>query len=120
MKDANASKARFLKDPLERRIGNLASDFSRLEWLCTHPNESSGLGNLFREMKHFTEWVAQDAPLDVQETMGDLQVRVAMWDQIWPRLGKTKPFRNAVAREAHTWSNKLLKLSSRISRSEKH
>ena len=110
MKDIGYLKERYLQDPLKTRIGNLASDFSRLEWLCTHPKESAGCEELFRQMKYFTEWIAEDkTPLDLQETMADIQIRVAMWERVWPRLGKESAFRNAVAREAHAWSNKLLK-----------
>ena len=108
-------KERYLQDPLPTQIGNLASDFSRLEWVCTHPQETDHCEDLFREMKYFTEWMSSGAPLALQEVLADIQIRVAMWDRVWSRLGKEIHFRNAVAREAHTWSVKLLKLSKDVS-----
>ena len=111
MKEIAHLKERYLQDPLKTQIGNLASDFSRLEWLCVHPKEAASCEDLFREMKYFTEWMSNEAPLNLQEMLGDIQIRLAMWDRVWSRLGGELHFRNAVAREAHTWSHKLLKLS---------
>jgi len=111
VKDLSSLKERYLRDPVERRIGNLASDFARLEWVCNHPKESDTLSDLLRQMKHITEWVAEGASLNIQETMADIQPRLSMWGLIWPRLGHQLQFRNAVAREAHAWSNQLLKLA---------
>ena len=111
MRDLSSLKERYLRDPFEKRLGNLASDFSRLEWACSHPKESDMLSDLLRQMKHITEWIAQDAPLSIQEVMADIQPRLSMWSLIWPRLGAQPQFRNAVARESLAWSHKLLKLA---------
>ena len=94
-----------------KEVIDLASHFSRLERMCTHPKEANHLEALFRELKYFTERMADGASLELQELLGDIQIRVAMWEHVWPRLGGEGAFRNAVAREAHAWSNKLLKLS---------
>ena len=111
MRDIIRLRDRYLRDPFERQIGNLASDFSRLEWLCNHSEDPINCDDLLREIEYFTEWsVEGEGPLQTKETLVDLQVRVAMWRRIWPRLGSQSQFRNAVAREAHAWSQKLLKL----------
>ena len=43
----------------------------------------------------------------------DLQQRLTVWRDVWPRLGKDPQFRAAVAREAHRWSAALLQQAQR-------
>ena len=112
MRDIARLKERYLQDPFEKQIGNLASDFSRLEWVCRHPKDPLHCDDLFQEVEYFTGWsLGAEGPSKAKEILTDLQMRVATWRLVWPRLGKDPEFRNAVAREAHAWSQKLLKLA---------
>ena len=43
----------------------------------------------------------------------DLQQRLTVWHDVWPRLGCDPQFRVAVAREAHRWSAQLEQLACR-------
>ena len=93
-----------------QELMNLASNFSRLEWLCHHPKETADVEKLLQEMKKFIERLLEESTPALQNLLSDLQLRVATWGQVWGRLGKEVDFRNAVGREAHAWSEKLLKL----------
>ena len=91
-------------------IARLSSDFSKLETLCV--SKSGEVEPFLKEMARFIEGsLATESSKPVQEILSDLQVRVATWREVWPRLGKDPQFRNAVARESHAWVNKLLKLA---------
>ena len=93
-------------------IESLSSDFSRLEQTCNHPKDSSNFNGLFLKMEHLMgSSLDAKSPRNVKEMFEDLRLRVTTWRQVWPRLGKQPEFRNAVAREAHAWSQKLLKLA---------
>ena len=92
-------------------IETLSSDFSKLEALCAR-SKSGEVEPLLKEMARFMERsLAGESSKSIQELLSDLQVRVATWRDVWPRLGKDPQFRNAVARESHAWSQKLLKLA---------
>ena len=40
-----------------------------------------------------------------RSTVADLQQRLKVWLDVWPRLGKDPQFRAAVAREARHWAS---------------
>ena len=42
-----------------------------------------------------------------QAQLVDLQQRLTVWRDVWPRLGTDPQFRAAVAREAHRWAASL-------------
>ena len=109
MRDVARLKEEYLQDSLEKQIGNLASDFLRLEEACRHPKDA--VNDLLQEIEYCIGWsVGTAGPVKTKGILEDLQTRVATWRLVWPRLGKDPQFRNAVAREAHAWSQKLLKL----------
>ena len=92
-------------------VENLSSDFSRLEQACNHPKDSGNFNGLFLKMEHLMESsLDAKSPRAVKEMFEDLRLRVTTWREVWPRLGKDPQFRNAVARESHAWSQKLLRL----------
>ena len=100
-----------MKSPIETQIANLASEFSRLEWLCHHPKEAETIEKLLQEMKEFVERLLEKSSPALQELLNDLKLRVATWHEVWARLGKDVDFRNAVGRGAHRWSGELLKFT---------
>ncbi len=94
-----------------QEIENLTFNFSRLSELCFHLKEAAGIPKHLEHLKAFIELLTKGASPKDQELLSDLQQRVSTWHQVWERLGKEVDFRNAVGREAHAWSVKLLKLS---------
>ena len=98
-----------IKNSIETEITNLASQFSKLEWLCHHPKESVEVEKLLQEMKEFIEQLLKESSPALQKFLSDLELRVTTWHEVWGRLGKDVDFRNAVGREAHRWSETLIK-----------
>ena len=39
--------------------------------------------------------------------LANVQTALATWAEVWPRLGRQREFRAAVAREARLWSTRL-------------
>ena len=50
---------------------------------------------------------AQDATIS-KTSQADVQQRLTVWRDVWPRLGQDPQFRAAVAREARRWSAQFL------------
>ena len=91
------------------QVGELASRFSELEEACHTPKKADGL---LGEIESFIkESLSAGGSAKTKEILEDLQTRVATWHLVWPRLGGDPQFRNAVAREAHAWAQKLLKFT---------
>ena len=112
VRDIAQLKERYLQNPFEKQIGNLASDFSRLEEACGSQKTPANCNDLLQEIEYCIGWsMGAEGSIKTKEILADLQMRVATWRLVWPRLGKQPEFRNAVAREAHAWAQKLLKLA---------
>lgn len=50
---------------------------------------------------------AAHQPTATRALLEDLAHRLQVWSEVWPRLGKDAGFRQAVAREARLWSQKI-------------
>ena len=100
-----------MKNPIETEIADLASQFSKLEQFCHHPKEAEDIEKFLWGMKEFIEQLLKESSLALQKLLGDLEVRVTTWHEVWGRLGKDVDFRNAVGREAHRWSEELLNVT---------
>ena len=98
---------RFLRDPLPVRLGGLAADLLRIASCVEDPRERDALVSLLEEGKWFAEWAAEDAPLEVQERLAEVQVRLACW-QHHCRSGIPEV---AMPAEARRWSDQLLALA---------
>jgi len=100
-------RQRYLQDPLPLRLGGLASDLARIASCADDPRDRDAVMSLFEEGKWFAEWAAPHAPLDVQATLADVQLFLALWHRRW-LTGSTD---TAMQAEAKSWSDRLLKLS---------
>ena len=100
-------RERFLQDPLPVRLGGLAADLARIASCAGDPKDGEALLSLLEEGKHFAEWTAPDAPLEVQEALAEIQIRLALWQR---RRQAGKPSFE-MRTEAQRWSDRLLVLS---------
>ena len=76
-------RERFLRDPLQIRLGGLAADLARIASFGENPANRRAVASLLEESKYFAEWMAPDAPLETQAVLAELQVRVAFWERRW-------------------------------------
>ncbi len=75
----NDLKARFMKDPVSVRLGNIASDLLRASNLVGRSGASiESLNHVINEVKLFTEWTARDLEVDLQENILNLQRELAV------------------------------------------
>jgi len=109
MKTLAEREARYQHEAPAAQLGHLASNLSRIAWLSDRPQEQQTLLQVLRESEYFAEWTAAHWSFEVQEMLLQVQVRLAMWRRVWPRLGSQREFCQAVAREAQQWSKRLLR-----------
>ena len=100
-------RERYLRDPLQIRLGGLAADLARVASCANEPKDRDAVTRLLEESKHFAEWAALDAPLDVQATLADVQLWAAR-RQRWWLTGKAQP---DLQEQAQRWADRLLELS---------
>ena len=100
-------RERYLRDPLPIRLGGLAADLARIASFAEDPLDQQAVVSLLEEGKHFAEWTAPGAPLDIQVALAEVQVSLALWQRRYVS-GRPDPL---MRDGAQRWSNQLLELS---------
>lgn len=111
MKDWTHIQERYLRDPLEVRLGGLAANLSRVKSFAAHDGNRELVESLLEESKFFIEWTAGSADLNTAAEMVELQIQLARWGQRWNKIWENKDARLQVAQASYTWSQHILELS---------
>lgn len=111
----SARKDRYLRDELPVRLGNLASNLSRLKSFAENAALSEAACRVLIESKFFIEWTAADASLTQQVELLELQRTLARWQLGWSELWNNTEKRNSIAEQAGEWSKTVLKQSGLLS-----
>lgn len=106
-----AKKERYLRDRLQVRLGNLASNLARIESISKHPALGEAASKVLIESKLFIEWTAADAHLSQQVELLELQRTLAQWQLDWGEIWNDPKRRSHMAAEARQWSNRVLESS---------
>jgi hypothetical protein len=110
-KKLNALRERYMQDRLPIRLGGVATNLMRIASVAEHPGNRQVVDRLLEESKFFIEWTAPDTSLDEQVALVELQVSLAVWHHRWPRDFADQIKRTYLAREAHTWAERVLEMS---------
>jgi hypothetical protein len=103
MRDVTRLRDRFLRDGLEGRLGNIASNLLRLgQWLQLGRDQQAVV-NLMRETAAMIEWMGDHAT----EELVNVQRELCRWCRIWP----LEPARSLLAFRARQMSERVLDLS---------
>ena len=119
MRNWTAIRERYLRDPLPIRLGGLAANLARIKSFSDHPDHREVIESLLDESKSLIEWTAPEAEINLQVELVALQLQLACWQRSWQDIW-TDPLRKAaVAEQAQTWSERVLKRSGLLGRLEK-
>src|SRR5947207_2411213 len=77
--------ARYMRDPIAVRLGNLASSLARLSKDVAEGRDECVLAML-DECKHFIEWTGPETEIEVAGELVRLQVQIAGWQRKWDTL----------------------------------
>ena len=111
MRDWEAVKSRYMRDPVPRRLGGLAASLGRITSFSQMGASQEAVEGLIDESKRFIEWTAAETDIDTAAQLVELQVQLARWQHNWPEIWSSPASRNLVARESADWSERILDLS---------
>lgn len=111
MKNLAETRARYLADPLPRRLGALAADLARVSSSARHPGRAESVALMLEESQYFIEWAAAEAEPEIAAELVDIQVMVALWRLIWPDAQRTDAQRALLSFQAKKWSDQVLEYS---------
>jgi len=111
--DNEKLKQRFLRDPLERRLGGLAATLARISSNARNSESTIIVENLLDEAKHFIEWTAADTDAETVAELVQIQQLITLWKKSWKTAVHDKTQRILLSTLAKEWSDKALQ-SSRL------
>ena len=100
MKDVTRLRERFLRDGLDRRLGNIASSLLRLNGWLRMARDPQAMVDLMRETATMIEWMGDDAT----EDFVNIQRELCRWRRIWPLA----PAHSLLAFRARQMSDRVL------------
>lgn len=110
MRNLEAIRTRYLKDDLSIRLGGIAANLARIASCSSRPADWEAVQSMLEESEFFIEWTAPEAPLNVQATLVELQIQLALWHRIWPQIHTDPQQREKLRQLARTWSQNVLML----------
>ncbi|MBI3922098.1 MAG: hypothetical protein HY318_11825 [Armatimonadetes bacterium] len=102
---------RFMQDPVSVRLGNLASNLSRIASCLERPGLLDAALAVIDESKHFIEWTGPEATPDVQPELVRLQVELARWQLRNNKLQAEEAARKELASTARRHAEQVLNWS---------
>ncbi|MBN1620252.1 hypothetical protein JW890_05980 [candidate division WOR-3 bacterium] len=111
MNDLTRIKNRFLKDPINVRLGGLASNLSRIKSFISQDDNYEAVKSILEESKFFIEWTAQEINSESAAVLIQYQIQLALWQQNLKKLWSIQDERRKIASEAYFMSQKILKMS---------
>jgi hypothetical protein len=104
-----ARKEKFVKDPISRRLGNLAVNLNRVS-VFAEKNTSESVRNLLAESVRFIEWTAPETTPEVSEILVQYQVQLAQWQLTWATTWESQLQQQKVIAETKLMSDKILEM----------
>lgn len=111
MNNREIIRERYLSDAFPIQLGGLAANLARIRSFSGHPEHDKVVEGLIDESKHFIEWAAPSASLEVQEVLVEIQLILAQWHLSFDRLWNNPLHRARMATMAQSWSEKVLHMS---------
>jgi hypothetical protein len=107
-------KQRFMREPLERRLGGLAATLARISSSARNSESPIIVENLLDEAKHLIEWTAAETEAETAAELIQIQRFITLWQKTWQSAYKEKSHRILLATQAKEWSDKTLQSSGLI------
>lgn len=110
MRNMEAIKVRYLQDDLQVRLGGISANLARIASACSNPANWKAVQSILEETKFFIEWTAPNAPLKVQAFLAELQIQMALWHLMWPKVYDDPQQREKMGHLARSWSKNVMML----------
>jgi hypothetical protein len=111
MKNPEAKKERYLRDPLPVRLGGLAADLARVASSARRPTGGEAVEEMLEESQYYIEWTAAEAEVQVASELVDIQRMIAIWRAAWPEAQNNLKLQTLLYVQAKKWSDQVLEYS---------
>jgi hypothetical protein len=108
LNNITAKKDRYLRDSLPIRLGGLAANLARVSSFVNDERNRDAVNGLLEESKHFIEWTAPDADIQISARLAALQIRLAVWQRGWTVNWNNESIRQEIGKQAKTMSDEVL------------
>jgi hypothetical protein len=110
VRNLEAIKNRYLQDGLSVRLGGIAANLLRIASCALRPKDWQAVQSMLEESKFYIEWTAPEAPLNAKAPLMELQVQLALWQLMWPKVYADPVERDRLGQLARSWSLNVLAL----------
>ena len=110
MKNKEKLYERFMRDPLSRRLGGLAT-VGRISSSARQSADVTQVANLLDEAKYFIEWTAAETEPEIAAELINMQRLIVLWQKAWTQKDITPEQRTLPAIQAKQWSDQTLDFS---------
>lgn len=117
MRNIAETRARYLVDPLPKRLGALAADLARVSSSARNSRFES-VALMLEESQHFIEWVAAETEPEIAGELVDMQVMIAMWRRLLPEAQQNNALRSLLSLQTKKWSEQVLDYSGLLDLAE--
>jgi hypothetical protein len=111
MPDKEKLRARFLRDPLPKRLGGLAATLGRVSSMARISSDPKNVSRLLEEAKYFIEWTASEADTEVASELVSMQTLINLWLRAWEDASQKQRQRTLLSVQAKQWSDRVLDFS---------
>ena len=107
-------RERFLRDPLSRRLGELAATFGRISSSARKSTDPNIVSNLLDEAKHLIEWTGADTEPETAAELVRIQTLLTLWQKAWKEGSQNPKQRLLLSVQAKDWSDKAVDFSGLV------
>ena len=111
MTNIEQRREKYLRQPMPRRLGNLASNLNRIATYSDGSFSKESIFELIRESQYFAEWTAGDASLELTLSLVDMQRQLARWKIHWDDVWENETEKTQMQQVAKLWSDRLIEHS---------
>jgi hypothetical protein len=111
MMDKEKKRARYLRDPLPRRLGGLAATLGRIASSARNANDPTVVRGLLEEAKYYIEWTAAETDPDTAAELVSMQRLITLWEKSWESAFQNISQRALLSVQAKQWSDRALDMS---------
>jgi len=104
-------RARYLRDPLSRRLGGLAATLGRISSSARESSDPTNVARLLEEAKYLIEWTAAEAEPEIAAELVSMQTQINLWLRAWEKTNQLKEQRTLLSVQAKHWSDRTLDFS---------
>ncbi len=104
-----ARKEKFIKDPISRRLGNLAVNLNRVG-VFAEKNTPESVRKLLDESIRVIEWTAMETIPETSEILVQYQVQLAQWKLSWANTWSTPSGRECIIARTKVMSDNILEM----------